>query len=136
MDQPVVYRFPGTELRLEQDQISVRADGTLLLESVLRVGRIFREMQEQYGRFFLLVDLSKAGGMPAEVRRRMVAEVGATPPAAAAFFGGGMAARAMNALVAGALSMVTGRRQNFSYFGSREEALAWLAAERRRLGAA
>ena len=130
------YRFDGGgEVSITDDLIFFESHGGMTLEAAQQLLELFRLMHEKHGQFFLLVDLTDGGGVPAEVRRLLAKNTVTHAPAAVALYGASLAVRGSNALMIAAVRLIGGPSQNITYRETAEEAHEWLAAERKRLAA-
>lgn len=120
-------------LRTEGDLVVVQPIGVLSVEQAQRILRFAGQVHAQHGHLLLLVDLQKAGLLPAE-SRRLLARFGAEkPPLAVALYHVSPVVRAVNALLFGAMTLLARKRPNVMQFTTEREAREWLQAERNRL---
>ena len=135
MEAPEVFRFGQLEVRVEQDLLFVRmhSHGRLTLEVARELLTLSALVSKQHGKHFILVDLNESGGILPEARRLILDTVRVRPPTAVAFHGGDLVQKAMNALLVGAVKLLSGSRQNIAHFRTAEEAHAWLMTQRQRL---
>lgn len=119
--------------RADGDVIFIQPIGVLSADQTQRILRFTEQIQAQHGHTFLLVDLQRAGLLPAESRRLMARFVAESPPLAVALYHVGTVARAVNALLFGAINLLAKKRPNVMQFSTEREARDWLAAERERL---
>jgi hypothetical protein len=81
-----------------------------------------------------LIDLTHAGAVDSEARRRFAARVRPLPNRAAAFIKGSFAARVVVKMVMHAIRLIARRNNPMEFFDTEEQGLRWLAEQRRRLG--
>lgn len=95
--------------------------------------RVAAEVSARHGHLFLLVDMKRAGLLPAEPRR-ILARFGAeNTPLALAMYNVGPLVRGVNALLFAAIGLLGKTRLNVMQFSTERSAREWLLAERRRL---
>lgn len=129
------YLLGHADVRVEQDFVSVRLHGGMTPEQLLRAQALLRELHEQQGRVFILLDLKDAERAPPAMRRAISQMFADAAPVALGVHGGSLEQRAAHELLMGAVTGMSGRRPNVAYFPSEAEARAWLETERRRLKA-
>lgn len=95
---------------------------------------LFQQLHPQYGRYFVRINVKDGGGVRLALRRVPAGQLHLYPPAAGVLSGGEAARRAKNALLIGALKLLSGSPQNVPSCQTEEQARAWLSAERERPG--
>ena len=133
MNQIKEHNLGYAEVRVEQDLVSIRVHGSLELDQVTHVTSIIRQLQEEHGKVFILVDLREGEGLPPAMRRLLSHMLATFSPSAVAVYGGNAEQRGSHALLMGAVTGVSGRRQNTAYFQTESDARQWLKSEHQRL---
>ena len=119
--------------RCTGDVVFLQPVGEFSLDLAQHLVLLTEEVLAQYGYSFILADLQKAGPIPADARR-LLAQFGAAKPLlAVALYHVSPFLRGMNALLFGAMSLLSQKRQNMMQFSTEEAAVRWLNAERNRL---
>lgn len=129
-----VQRLGENEVRVQGNLLHIRAHGPLTLDVAQQLIQLLRQLHQQHGTYYVIVDLHQAGNVPPELRRMLPEQIRAFAPAAMALYGGNTLVRAMTALVIGAITLVTGTRKNVATFASEASALAWLTTHGLRAG--
>lgn len=120
-------------LRVDEDILFVQPIGSLSIEHAQSLLRASERVKAQHGHLFLMVDLKRAGLLPAE-SRKLLARFGAeNPPLAVAIYHVSPLVRGVNALLFGAINLLSKQRLNVMQFSSEQDAAEWIEAERKRL---
>lgn len=120
----------GCRLWLEGDMLCLQPQGTLTAQVVDWVQSSSQYILSRHPHYYILGDLRDAGAIPAALRRRL-AEYGAQhPPRAMAFYHVGLLVQGINALLFGALNILSKRKQSIRQCSSEAEARAWLQTQR------
>lgn len=122
-------------IRIDGDLLIFRPVGALSAEELTQLIALVDELRAASGRYLCLVDLHRAGLIPADLRRRLIEYGSRHPPLAIAFCRVSPVVRGVNALLIAALNLLGKQRQNVAQFSTEEAALTWIAAERERLRA-
>jgi hypothetical protein len=121
-EQPDIIRLRVVGKVAERD-----ADGIVDAVASFAVGR---------PHLLWLIDLTEAGAIGGDARRRLIERLAEVPNRGAAFVGGSFAVRLVAKMAVHAAPLFTRRRNPVGFFEAEEPALAWIAAERRKLAAA
>lgn len=120
-------------LRIDGDILYVQPIGPLSIEHAQSILRAAERVKAQHGHLFLMVDLKRAGLLPAE-SRKILARFGAeNPPLAVALYQVSPLLRGVNALLFGAINLLSKKRLNMMQFSTERDAREWVDAERGRL---
>lgn len=133
MNPSTDYSIEHAEVCVEPNLVLVRIHGRLGSEQIPQMTGFMKQIQEQHGRLFLLVDLREGEHLPSAMRRTLAQAMIDFDPAALGVFGATVEQRGSHALLMGALTGMSGRRPNTAYFPTEAEAREWLGVERQRL---
>lgn len=119
-------------LRIDGDTVSLCLSGEFQAEHIARVISLIDEIGGGQGPFYVLADVERLNGMPAEARRIAGAWKGIGRAGGTAIIGATMLQRTLVTLVSRASTMLSNTRKNgeVSFFKTEEEARAWLATRR------
>lgn len=108
--------------------------GMLTLDDVRAVTVLQEQILAQYGRLFVIADLSEAAGFAPEGRKFLVEWNRRHTINAIAQYGVGLLSQTVSTLVAGATRILGGRVPEIKNVKNEEEARVFIAAEKRKLG--
>jgi len=110
----------------------MRVLGGFTAEETVAYIRLVEQVLTEHGRYFMLVDMSRADTIPPETRR-ISAEFGKKHPTAGmAIWGGNVAVRVLFTLIIRAISLFQKDAVPMAFVASEQEARAWVAAQRSR----
>lgn len=131
MDVIREHHFQHADLELEEELIHVRLHGTVEPNQLPALLQLMKQIREQRGQLFVLVDLKGAESMQPATRRLLSHTLTSELlPTAMAVYGGRLEQRAAHAMLMGAVTGLSGRRPNAAYFPTEAEARSWIASER------
>lgn len=103
------------------------------MEQTQRILLAAEGVRTQHGHLFLLVDLKMAGLLPAESRKIMARFGAEKPPLAVALYHVSPLVRGVNALLFGAMNLLSKKPLNVMQFSTENDAAKWIQKERKRL---
>jgi hypothetical protein len=108
--------------------------GMFSLDDVQAITVLQEQILAQYGRLFVIADLHEASGFSPEGRKFLVEWSRRHTINAIAQYGVGLVSQTMSTLVAGAIRILGGRVPPIKNAKDEDEARAFIAAEKRKLG--
>lgn len=131
MDLIREHHFKHADLEIEGGLIHVRVHGAMEPHQLPEILHLMKQIREEHGQVFVLVDLKGAESMLPATRRLLSQTLTSELlPSAMAVYGGRLEQRAAHAMLMGAVAGLSGRRPNTAYFPTEAEARAWLSSER------
>lgn len=117
-------------LWVEDDILCLCAGGPMTAAIADWISASATDILSRHAHYYILGDLRAAGPISPELRRRL-AEFGAgCPPRAIAFFHVSLMIQGINALLFGALNLLSRRKQPLRHCATEAEARAWLETQR------
>lgn len=121
----------GFDVRAEPDGIlRVAVHGDLTEERARAIIGALRRVGESGREVLLLADAHHLGAFPASTRKVVAEEMRSTRVDAVAIIGVNFSLRVVLTLLAKGVQIVTGRPYPQQFFGTEDEARAWLLAQR------
>lgn len=117
-------------LWVEDDILCLRASGPVTAAIVDWLTGAAAEILLRHPHYYVLGNLIEAGAISPDLRRRFAEFATAHPPRAIAFFHVSMVSQGVNALLFGALNLLSKRKQPWRQCATEAEARAWLNSQR------
>lgn len=120
----------GYRLWVDGDLLCLRPDGPITLQVVDWLAAASLDILTRHEHYYILGDLLDAGPISPALRRRLAEHGAAYPPRAIAFYHVGIVAQGVNALLFGALNLLSRRKQPMRQFSTEADARRWLDEQR------
>lgn len=127
------FRLGQSEVRIEPDLVFICLHGSMKEEQIPQALELMKQVREERGQIFLLVDMREGERLTPDMRRMLAQMLAGSTPTAMSVYGASVEQRAAHALLMGAVNGVSGRRPNVAYFQTEAEARDWLTTERQRV---
>lgn len=115
---------------IDGDTIIMHVCGDFTAEETVAYLRLVEQVLAEHGRYFMLIDMSRADTIPPETRR-ISAEFGRKHPTAGmAVWGSNVAVRVLFTLILRTISLFQKDPIPIAFVASEQEARAWVAAQR------
>jgi hypothetical protein len=114
----------------EDDIVCLQAGGPITSSIVDWLIVMAKDITARHSHYYILGDLRGAGPITPALRRRLAEFGTAYPPRAIAFFHVSLMIQGVNALLFGALNLLSKRRQPFRQCATEAEAREWLRSQR------
>jgi hypothetical protein len=122
-------------IRIEGDMIFSSVQGAFTVEDSTAYFLVVEQVLAEHGRYFMLVDMSRADTIPAETRRVSAEFAKDHPSAGVVVWGSNFAVRVLFTLVMRAARILKPDTVPLAFVRSEREARAWVAEQRTSLAA-
>lgn len=122
----------GFRLWVEGDVLVLQAHGPMTAAIADWLESSTFEILSHHPQYYILGNLQEAGPIPAPLRRRLAEHGAQHPPRAIALYHVGIVVQGINALLFGAMNLLSKRKQPVAQCKSEAEARAWLESQRQR----
>jgi hypothetical protein len=129
----VEHQIGAHLIRREGDVLLSTVRGAFTPEDAAAYFHIVEQVLAEHGRYFMLIDMSRADTIPAETRRASAEFGKAHPAAGVVVWGSNFAVRVLFTLVVRAISVFRPDAGTLVFVRSEEEARAWVEGRRAAL---
>jgi hypothetical protein len=126
----MVVQIGAHTIVIEEDLLIMHVRGNFTAEETVAYIRLVEQVLAEHGRYFMLVDMTRADTIPPETRR-IGAEFGKKHPTAGmAVWGSNFAVRVLFTLILRTISIFQKDAVPMAFVASEQEGRAWVAAQR------